>query len=67
MTACWIALYLTIRTRLIGGAAFETILEGPALAPAEDFRLASMYLDTAPGAAPGQLFMRFDRTTPDDS
>ena len=55
------ALYLTIRTRLIGGAAFETILEGPALVAAEDFRLASMYLDTAPGADPGQLFMRFDR------
>ncbi len=57
------ALFQTVRHRALGGSpgSFETMVEGPALTPPVDFRLAGLYLD--PGDRPGasQHFLRLER------
>lgn len=49
-------LYLTHAHRLLGGAGYDSVLEGPALDPSVDLRLISLHYDAhAPGPG-GQLF-----------
>ena len=53
-------LYLTIRTRLVGGERFDTMVRGALLGDAGSVRLGALYLDEAAGDDAGQLFARFD-------
>lgn len=49
-------LYLTHAHRLLGGAGYDTILEGAVLDPAADLRLASLYYDPHAPEGAGQSF-----------
>ena len=53
-------LYLTIRTRLVGGERFDTMVRGDLLGDAGSVRLEALYLDETAGRDGGQLFARFD-------
>ena len=55
-------LYITIRTRLVGGERFDTMVHGGLLGNAGSVRLGALYLDEAAGRDGGQLFARFDAT-----
>lgn len=55
------ALFVTSVHRLIGGDRFATVLEGPALNPAADFHLTSMYYDPSAPEGAGQTMARYDR------
>jgi riboflavin biosynthesis pyrimidine reductase len=55
------ALFLTTVHRLIGGERFATVVEGPALDPAADFHLTSMYYDPSAPEGAGQIMARYDR------
>jgi riboflavin biosynthesis pyrimidine reductase len=53
-------LYLTTAARMLGGAPFSTLMEGPLLKSPTDFILQHLYYDAqAPGPG-GQLFAAFD-------
>lgn len=53
-------LYLTLAHRLLAGAPFSSILEGPLIDPPADLQLKSLYLDqTSPGAG-GQMYAIYD-------
>lgn len=54
-------LYITIAHRLIGGAEFDTLVQGPALQPAPKMRLGSLYYDAHGPEGAGQFFTRFER------
>lgn len=56
-------LYLTQAHRILGGRAFDTLLNSPLLDPPVDFRLHSLCLDTAAGFE--QSFSIYDRCPPD--
>ncbi|HAJ37151.1 MAG TPA: pyrimidine reductase [Chloroflexi bacterium] len=49
-------LYLTQVSRVLGGAPFSSIVEGPLLARAIDLPLRTLYYDAASEGFPGQLF-----------
>ncbi len=53
-------LFLTVRHRLIGGAGYDSIVEGPTLQDPMDLTLRWCYLDTAWTDGAGQHFLRFD-------
>jgi riboflavin biosynthesis pyrimidine reductase len=40
-------LYLTLACRMVGGLSFDTLLTGPELEPAANFRLAALHYDAA--------------------
>ena len=54
-------LYLTYASRMLGGRPFSSILEGPALTPALDFKIHHIYLDPHALGGSGQLFLSYDR------
>ncbi len=49
-------LYLTHAHRLLGGTGYDTVLEGPALDPPADLRLAALHYDAHAPRGAGQLF-----------
>jgi riboflavin biosynthesis pyrimidine reductase len=53
--------YLTIASRILGGDPFSSIVEGPLLDPALDFRLRTLYYDPYGLDGSGQLFASYDR------
>lgn len=53
-------LYLTVVTRLLGGADYATLLEGSALASPAGLRLGELYLDRSSFADASQLFAVLD-------
>ncbi|HEY9050137.1 MAG TPA: dihydrofolate reductase family protein [Gammaproteobacteria bacterium] len=53
-------LYLTQVHRLIGGASFDTLLEGAAIQPPADFSLQALYYDHADDPAYGQFFCVYE-------
>ncbi|ABI56709.1 RibD family protein [Alkalilimnicola ehrlichii MLHE-1] len=55
------SLFLTHRLRIVAGADYATITEGPVLAPPADFDLVHLYLDREGDGRAGQLFARYDR------
>lgn len=57
------ALFLTQRHRLVAGSPYRTIMEGQTLTPPADWRLESLYLDTATDRAE-QQFARFTLESP---
>lgn len=59
-------LYLTLACRVLGGAAFDTLLTGPVLEPAAGFKLAALHYDAEgpQDSAVEQLFAVFDRAAP---
>lgn len=54
-------LYLTLAQRLLGGAPFASILEGPRLDPVVGLKLHHAYFDPAGFDGLGQLFLSYDR------
>ncbi len=55
-------LFLTLVGRLVGGAEYQTLLEGPLLDDAPSFRLGAAHVDDdGPGGA-SQLFLEFVRS-----
>jgi riboflavin biosynthesis pyrimidine reductase len=54
-------LYLTLAQRLLGGAPFASILEGPRLDPPVGLRLHSVHFDPAGVDGLGQIFLSYDR------
>ncbi len=54
-------LYLTSANRILGGETFDSILAGPLLKPAADFKLNSLYFDPAGVDRLGQLFSSYQR------
>ncbi len=54
-------LYLTLAQRLLGGAPFASILEGPRLDPPPGLHLHSVCFDPAGLDGLGQLFLAYDR------
>jgi riboflavin biosynthesis pyrimidine reductase len=54
-------LYLTYANRLLGGAPFSSIVEGPLLQPAVDMTLGAVYYDAYAPSGLGQLFVQYNR------
>ncbi len=54
-------LYLTHAHRLLGGASFDTLLNGPGLSPPVDFTLGALHYQGPIGAPFGQMFAVYDR------
>jgi riboflavin biosynthesis pyrimidine reductase len=54
-------LYLSLAGKLLGGAPFASIVEGPLLSPPPAFRLHELYWDREALDGAGQLFTSYDR------
>lgn len=57
-------LYLTSANRILGGEEFDSIVHGPLLKPAADFKLNTLYFDPAGVDGLGQLFASYDCVGP---
>ena len=53
-------LYVTLAHRLLGGAPFAGMVEGPLLEPPVDLMLNTLYLDTVGFDGVGQMFVSYD-------
>ncbi|MEZ4714476.1 MAG: dihydrofolate reductase family protein [Caldilineaceae bacterium] len=53
-------LYVTFAQRLLGGAPFAAIVDGPLLEPPVDLTLNTLYLDTVGFHGVGQMFVSYD-------
>lgn len=60
-------LYLTQVHRLLGGASYDTLLEGNYLNPPADFIMKALYYDRGVGKGCGQFFSVYDAVTEQDS
>ena len=56
-------LYVTLAHRLLGGAPFAGMVEGPLLEPPVDLTLNTLYLDTVGFDGVGQMFVSYDCTS----
>lgn len=56
-------LYLTIANRLLGGDPFATIVDGPLLEPAAEFRLNTLFFDPHGVDGFGQVFASYNMST----
>jgi riboflavin biosynthesis pyrimidine reductase len=53
-------LYVTLTHRLLGGASFRSMIEGPELHTAGRLKLAALYFDSESSNGTGQFFAQFD-------